>query len=71
MCDVGRVKSIRLEWDINREPLFFVLYRHIGSLVVHVIRSEPLASFGDTLLDGQSFTECQLCAETLIALRGT
>jgi hypothetical protein len=31
--------------DVNREPLLFV---HVGSLTVRVIRSEPLASIGNT-----------------------
>jgi hypothetical protein len=36
-------------------PLLFV---RVGSLVVCAIRSKALASIGDAILVGQSFTEC-------------
>jgi hypothetical protein len=64
------VKSIRVEWDVDQESLAFCTILHVSSLVVHAIRSNPLASIGNAFLVGQSFTEHQLCAEMLIALRG-
>jgi hypothetical protein len=64
------VKSIRVKWDIDQESLAFCTILRVSLLVVHAIRSNPLASIGNTFLAGQSFTERKLCAEMLIALRG-
>jgi hypothetical protein len=52
--DVARVKSIRIERDVDREPLAFV---RVGSLTVRAFGSKPLALIGDTLIIGQSHTE--------------
>jgi hypothetical protein len=55
--DTARVKRIRVERDVDREPLVVCTIFCIGSLAVRAIRSKPLASMWDTLLNGQSFTD--------------